>query len=73
MMAFNTWQGQRTASTLHEVHVLANSAMEMTQKALAEVTAAKYAITKDPADKLAADKAMSDYLAHVRKQSELNK
>ena len=67
--AWNAWRSSKNASTLNKVHVLVNHQMELQKKALAEVTTAKYLLSKDPSDKAAADAAVADYLKHVERQS----
>jgi hypothetical protein len=51
------------------IHTLTNSQKGVTLKALAEVTAAKFAITHDAADQKAAALALADYLSHVDNQT----
>lgn len=69
LQAWNTWNQRKTARTVDQVHVLVNSQMTITKKALAEVTSAKAAITLDLMDISAAQKAMEDYLEHVARQT----
>lgn len=52
---------------INQVHKLTNSGMTAQKKMLAEVTAAKFAITKDKTDKANADTAMKDYLGAIAK------
>ncbi len=51
-----------------DTHTLVNSQNTAQKKTLKEVTAAKAAITNDPADIAAAKAALNDYADHVRKQ-----
>jgi hypothetical protein len=69
LTAWNAWRAKKTAGTVEQIHTLTNSAMGLSLKSLAEVTAAKAAITKDPADLKAATEAMNAYLSHVSKQA----
>ena len=71
--AWNAWRSSKNTATLNKVHVLVNHQMELQKKALAEVSQAKYVLTKDPLDKAAADLAMSEYLKHVERQSVIDK
>ena len=84
LIAFlQTWNARRTkrveqkvaitAETVEKVHLLTNSAMGLQKKALAQVSAAKAAITHDPEDQKIADSALSDYLEHIGKQSKVDK
>jgi hypothetical protein len=50
--------------------MLSNSAMGVVKKSLAQVTAAKYVITKDPVDEKMANDAMTDYLEHEVRQNQ---
>ena len=69
IMVWNKWQQNKTAKTVEVIHELTNSSMGLQKKALADVSAAKAAITKDPLDVKASEAALADYLAHVNKQS----
>jgi len=76
LMVWNKWQQGKTAKTVEVIHALTNSSMGLQKKQLAEVTAAKAAITRSGPDAQAAaldqrsaDQAMADYLDHVSKQS----
>jgi hypothetical protein len=69
MSAWTVWRSQKTAGTVDKVHTLTNSAMGIQKKSLAEVTAAKAAITHDPTDIEAARVALLDYTDHITKQS----
>lgn len=69
LMVWNKWQQGKTAKTVEVIHALTNSSMGLQKKALADVSAAKAAITKDPEDIKASEAAMADYLDHVKKQS----
>ncbi len=66
-LAINTAKTNKTAQTVDEIHVLTNGSMALQKKTLAETTAAKSAITKDPADIEASRLAMIDYQDHVGK------
>ena len=66
MSVWNRRQASKIAKTVDTVHGLVNSQMTTTKRALAEVSAAKAAITKDPKDIASAKAAMNEYLAHVQ-------
>jgi hypothetical protein len=68
-IAFMDYRQRKTSKVVNEIHALTNSAMTQQKKTLAEVTAAKSVITKDPKDVEAATEAMKDYLSSVNKQS----
>jgi len=70
--AWNVWRANKNTATLNKVHLLVNHQMEMTQKSLAEVSMAKYLLTKDPMDKAAADAAMAAYLKHIERKSPID-
>lgn len=72
LTAWNAWRAKKTAGTVEQIHTLTNSAMGLSLKSLAEVTAAKAAITKDPTDLKAAGEAMNAYLVHVAKQAQVD-
>ena len=71
MMAYNAWRAGKTAKTIDVIHVLTNSQMTLQKKSLAEVTAAKAALTVgqpgNAADVASAKAAEKDYLEHVAK------
>lgn len=73
LQAYNSWKQSQTNRTVDKIHELTNSAMTQQKKMLAEVTAAKAAITKDPVDADAAAEAMKDYLQQVGKPINLDK
>ena len=72
LQAWNTYQQKKTSKTVNEVHVLVNSNMGLTLHALAQVTAAKAAITKNDMDIDDANDAMAKYLDHVEKQAKVD-
>lgn len=63
---------EKTAQTVEVVKTLSDGAMGLQKRALAEVTAAKAAITRDPKDETAATTAMNDYLDHALKEAKIN-
>jgi uncharacterized membrane protein YjjP (DUF1212 family) len=68
----NTVATKENAAVTKEVHILVNSQMGVTLHSLAQVTAAKAAITKDDTDIQDANEAMAKYLDHVEKQSRVD-
>lgn len=68
LQAWVIYKQNKTGNRVEEVHSLVNSAMGLQKRQLAEVTAAKAAITHSPADLKAAEIAMSEYLEHVKGQ-----
>lgn len=63
---------EKTAQTVEVVKTLSDGAMGLQKRALAEVTAAKAAITRHPEDEAAAATAMKDYLDHALKEAKIN-
>ena len=73
--AVQYWNGhkQDVANALaRDTHTLVNSQMGAQKKLLADVTAAKAAITKTPEDKQAAADAWKDWQDHVAKQNRVD-
>lgn len=69
LTAWNAWRSSKRDVVQGQIHALVNSAMGAQKKTLAEVTAAKAAITHDVADVEAARVAMRDFQEHISKQS----
>jgi hypothetical protein len=63
LQGYNTWRQNRIKKTINEIHILTNGTMTQQKKILAEVTASKAYITKDPMDMKAAEDALKDYLS----------
>jgi hypothetical protein len=63
LQGYNTWRANQNAKILKDVHILTNGTMTQQKKVLAEVTASKAYLTKDPMDVRAAEDALKDYLA----------
>ena len=69
---WSAWRNKKNSRIISDVHILVNSQMGITLQALAQVTAAKAAITNNDVDIDDANQAMTKYLDHVEKQARVD-
>ena len=73
LQGYSAWKASQNAKTLADIHVLTNGTMTQQKKVLAEVTAAKAYLTKDPMDIKAAEDALKDFLQQDATTASLDK